>query len=68
MIKKQEERELKSNKHTAFRHRGRPVDPKKLERYKKHRQKELAEDQDADIDRDEIAGGQYPLHTIKRHF
>jgi hypothetical protein len=51
MIWKREERQSESNKQTAFRLRGRPVNEMKIERYVRDHQKQLATDNDIDMDR-----------------
>jgi hypothetical protein len=51
MIWKREERQSESNKQTAFRLRGRPVNEMKIERYVRDHQKQLATDNDVDMDR-----------------
>jgi hypothetical protein len=50
MIQKQEERSEAENKETAFELRGRLVEQRKIDRYKKDHQAELADGIDMDMD------------------
>lgn len=60
MIKKRQERESESNKQTAFRIRGRPVNEEKIERYMRDHPKQLATDDDIDMERDMSPAGMLP--------
>jgi hypothetical protein len=51
MIWKREERQSESNKQTAFRLRGRPVNERKIERYVRDHPKQLATGDSVDMDR-----------------
>jgi hypothetical protein len=59
MIRKRQERESESNKKTAFRIRGRPVDEEKIERYMRDHPKQLPINDhiDMDIDRNMSLAG-----------
>jgi hypothetical protein len=52
MIRKRQERESESNKKTAFRIRGRPVDEEKIERYMRDHPKQLPINDHIDMDID----------------
>ena len=57
MIRKRQERQSGSNKQTAFRIRGGPVNEEKIERYMRDHPKQLAIDDDIDMDRNVSPAG-----------
>ena len=61
MIRKRQERESESNKLTAFRIRGRLVNEEKIERFMRDHPKQLATDDDVDMDRNMSPAGMTPF-------
>jgi hypothetical protein len=57
MVRKRQERQSGSNKQTAFRIRGRPVNDEKIERYMRDHPKQFATDDDIDMDRNTNPAG-----------
>jgi hypothetical protein len=57
MISKRQERQSESNKQTTFRIRGRPVNEEKIERYMRDHPKQLATDDDIDMERNMSPAG-----------
>jgi hypothetical protein len=66
MIRKREERQSKSNKETAFRIRGRPVNVEKIERYTRDHPRQFASDNDIGMDQNMDPAGM--IHSFVRPY
>lgn len=65
MIRKREERQAESNKQTAFRIRGRPVNEEKIERYIRDHPKQFSTDNDVDVEQDSSPAGVFSVSEPK---